>query len=134
MLASKPKNFRGRPGNSNCKNYRTQSKSNIFNNLLTYSSWKMLNNIMLTVWCKNFQLLSPSYPEDDFSAEQFLYNTLNCSQQIDTDCVQYTGVCSGLIWIRWQPHQLDTLELRCVWKVFKILFHTRSYFILSNNV
>ena len=53
-----------------------------------YSSWKMLNNIMLTVWCKNSQLLSPSYPEDDFSAEQFLYNMLNCSQQIDTDCVQ----------------------------------------------
>ena len=46
MLASKPKKLRGKPGNSSCKNYRIQSKSNIFNQLLMYSSWKMLNNII----------------------------------------------------------------------------------------
>ena len=50
MLASKPKKLRGKPGNSSCKNNRIQSKSNIFNKLLMYSSWKMLNNVMLTVW------------------------------------------------------------------------------------
>ena len=88
MLASKPKNFRGRPGNSNCKNYRTQSKSNIFNKLLMYSSWKMLNNIMLTVWWKIFQLLFSSYPDDDFSAEQVLYKMLNFPQKLYTDHVQ----------------------------------------------
>ena len=134
MLASKPKNFRGRPRTSNCKKYRTQSKFNIFNKLLIYSSWKMLNNIMLTVWWKIFQLLFPSYPEEDFSAEQVLYNMLNFPQKLYTDHVQYTGVCSGLIWIRYQPYQLDTLELRCIWEVFKILFHTTCYFILSTNV
>ena len=49
----------------------------------------MLNNIMLTVWWKIFQLLFPSYPEEDFYAEQVLYNMLNFpGQKLYTDHVQ----------------------------------------------